>query len=484
MNYSRILVMSLCVGLFSCDDVLGKGVGFPPKATADDVRRAIADAKHVHPRLIATKEELKGLAEAASKDPLKKVIAETIVRRAAALENIEPVERKLQGKRLLSVSRRCAQRVLMLATAYHLTGDKKYAARAEKEMLAAARFRDWNPSHFLDVGEMTFALAIGYDWLYDQLEEPARKEIRRAIAEKGLKVPFETKFNSWVRARNNWGQVCHGGLTVGALAVMDVDPELAARTVESALKNIPLSMAAFAPNGSYPEGPSYWSYGTSYNVLLIASLESALGTDFGLTAAPGFSETGAYPAMVCGPSGLFFNYADGSAGRSPEPVRLWFASRFQRSDWLWGEKELWKKHLGEAGARPAELSGLKRLALAASLLRSGRGSGPGAIVAQRAACRVRRPTVTHDARWPAGALLRSRRHVLGTAPRAGARRAAGRRVLRGALSAARAPCALRPARRAPGARARAAPARARSHLAAHRDHPPAGGCGWLSRGSR
>ena len=31
-------------------------------------------------------------------------------------------------------------------------------------MLTAARFEDWNPSHFLDVAEMTFALAIGYDW--------------------------------------------------------------------------------------------------------------------------------------------------------------------------------------------------------------------------------------------------------------------------------------------------------------------------------
>ena len=66
-------------------------------------------------------------------------------------------------------------------------------------MLAAARFNDWNPSHFLDVGEMTFALAIGYDWLFDQLDEPSRKEIRTAIVEKGLKIPFETKFNSWVR---------------------------------------------------------------------------------------------------------------------------------------------------------------------------------------------------------------------------------------------------------------------------------------------
>ena len=45
----------------------------------------------------------------------------------------------------------------------HLTGDRAFSSRAEQEMLAAAAFTDWNPSHFLDVGEMTTALALGYD---------------------------------------------------------------------------------------------------------------------------------------------------------------------------------------------------------------------------------------------------------------------------------------------------------------------------------
>jgi len=42
--------------------------------------------------------------------------------------------------------------------------------------LAAARFGDWNPKHFLDVAEMTFALAIWYDWLFDQLDTNLRGE--------------------------------------------------------------------------------------------------------------------------------------------------------------------------------------------------------------------------------------------------------------------------------------------------------------------
>jgi hypothetical protein len=98
-------------------------------------------------------------------------------------------------------------------------------------------------------------------------------------------------------------------------------------------------MAAYAPNGSYPEGPGYWAYGTSYNVLLIAVLESAMGTDFGLTKAPGFSETGQFLSLATGPSGQFFNYADGGARRSTQPSLFWFASRYKRPDWLGGEHE-------------------------------------------------------------------------------------------------------------------------------------------------
>ena len=204
-------------------------------------------------------------------------------------------------------------------------------------MLAVAGFTDWNPSHFLDVAEMTFALAIGYDWLYHQLDEASRKTIRAAIIQKGVVLPLETRHKGWVKSRNNWGQVCHGGLTAGALAVMEDAPDLTARTVHNAVHNVTHAMAAYAPHGSYPEGPGYWAYGTSYNVLLIGVLESVLGTDFGLTRAPGFSETGQYPALACGPSGLFFNYADGGASRGPQPVRYWFASRFERPDWLLGE---------------------------------------------------------------------------------------------------------------------------------------------------
>jgi hypothetical protein len=351
-------ILSACAILFclAAVAVRGENFSYPPKVSLNEIRQRIDSANHRHPRLLTTREQLRDLAGTLDGEPLRKQLAEMIVKQANSLLDAPPVERKLEGIRLLAVSRRCLDRVMTLATAYYLTGKLHYAERCKNEMLAAARFSDWNPAHFLDVGEMTCALAVGYDWLYNELDDASRKEIRTAIVEKGLKVPFETKFNHWVRARNNWGQVCHGGLTMGALAVMEDEPELAARTVQNALENVVVSMAAYNPHGSFPEGPGYWGYGTSYNVVLVAALESVLGTDFALTAAPGFSETGGYPALVYGPSGLYFNYADGGSGRRPDPILYWFASRFGRPEWLVHERDLWKAMLDCQETLPVEAS--------------------------------------------------------------------------------------------------------------------------------
>ena len=312
---------------------------YPPDLSLDAVRKHIDAVKIGHPRLLANADELAELRRSLSEDPLRKSLAEAVVKQADGLLNVAPIKREKQGRRLLGQSRRCVQRVLTLSMAYHLTGRMKYVERCEKEMLAVAAFSDWNPSHFLDVAEMTFAMAIGYDWLYDKLSDASRAKIRTAIVDKGVALPFNSRHKGWVKSHNNWGQVCHGGLTAGALAVLEDERDLAARTVHNALHNVTYSMAAYAPNGSYPEGPGYWSYGTSYNVLLIAVLESVMGTDFGLTKAPGFNVTGQFLSLTTGPSGQSFNYADGGSGRETQPSLFWFASRYDRPDWLGGEYE-------------------------------------------------------------------------------------------------------------------------------------------------
>jgi hypothetical protein len=306
----------------------------PACADTSDIAVRIA-AVTAHPRLFLVEKDLAGVKAKIEADPGLKSVATYIIDSATAFHDQPTLTYEKTGKRLLTVSRTCLQRVTYLAFAYRMTGDASHARRAEAEMLAVAAFADWNPLHFLDVAEMTAALAIGYDWLHEVLSESARTTIREAIVEKGLKTSL--KGGSWVKTENNWNQVCHGGLSLGALAIAEHDPALAESILARAIENLPRAMHEYEPDGVYPEGPSYWQYGTTYNVQLIAALESALGSDFGLASAPGFLKSAEFYLHATGPTGLYYNFADCGERGGIAPAMYWFAARAQNPALLFNE---------------------------------------------------------------------------------------------------------------------------------------------------
>jgi len=321
--FSRLLILALAL--------------LPMITHAQDVRTLLKNAPQTHPRLFlpaGAEDELK--AKLAS-DELLSQAQEQVITLADAMCELPTLTYEKEGRRLLSVSRECLRRVSYLSMAYRLTGYPKYAQRAEKDMLAVAAFKDWNPSHFLDTAEMTAALAIGYDWCYHGLSPDGRKKIREAIVELGLKASLEEN-QWWVAHDNNWNQVCHAGMVMGAIAVKEDEPELAEQMIQRALDNIHHGMKVYAPDGAYPEGPTYWSYGTSFNVLLIDALESALGSDFGLSQAPGFMDSVEYYLHVGGPGGKFFNYQDAGSNIGATPEVYWFAARSDDPSLLWRER--------------------------------------------------------------------------------------------------------------------------------------------------
>ena len=292
-----------------------------------------------HPRLLLSDDELTAVRKRIKSDPLLAKLYESEKGAADALLAQPLVRYEKQGRRLLAVSREALVRITRLAMLHRISPDDRYLERAKAEMLAVAKFADWNPSHFLDTAEMGGAVAIGYDWLHDDLDEPTRQTLREAMVEKAIKESFvETRgsksYLGWIDARMNWNQVCHGGLTMAALVVWEHEPELAAKIVRRAVERVPKTgMTVYAPDGDYPEGPGYWEYGTMYNVLLIATLRSALGTDFGMASVPGFNQTPVYQNQVAGPTLRWFNYADCRAGGdTPSPYLSWFARQYQRPD--------------------------------------------------------------------------------------------------------------------------------------------------------
>ena len=314
---------------------------------AEQARAAITAASTTpHPRLLLSEEVRSSLPDRLAADPWLQSAADHVVAFAEAMLPLEPVHHELEGRRLLSQSRMCLKRVLYLGLAEQVNGDARYGERVRQEVLAAAAFKDWNPKHFLDVGEMTAALALAYDWYHDRWDAETLATLREAIVKKGLKPGLRGGW--WVEATNNWNPVCHGGLALGALAIAEDAGDIARQTLERTLRFVPRALHEYAPDGTYPEGVGYFQYGTTYAVLLLAGLESACGSSYGLADAPGFIESATYHVQVTGPYGRYFRYYDTNDDYYEMlPAMHWFAHRTGDTSLLWWERPAFTRFLGD-----------------------------------------------------------------------------------------------------------------------------------------
>ncbi len=298
----------------------------------------IGRLKREHPRLLVDPARFDELRRLVKTDATLQQWNEQVRRQADEIVTA-PLPRHVlpDGKRLLDTSRRVLGRTYTLALIYRLHGDRLYADRLWQELETVAGFPDFNPRHFLDTAEMTHALALAYDWLYDTWTDSQRATIRKAIVELGLEPGLEVYRDNrwWARSTHNWNQVCNGGMTMGALAVADEEPELAGDILRGALLSVPLAMESYAPDGAWGEGPGYWGYATQYNVVMLAALQSALGTDFGLSEMEGFDQTGLFPIYMTGPTGRTFNFSDSGDRPGRNESLLWLAKRFDRPVYAW-----------------------------------------------------------------------------------------------------------------------------------------------------
>ena len=296
-----------------------------------------------HPRILLQKGEEIALKKKIQKDVVWKDLQLSLLKEAEEMIKLPVNERIKTGMRLLGVSRENLRRIFILSYAYRMSGRTDFLKRAEAEMLKAASFSDWNPSHFLDVGEMTMALAIGYDWLYEKLPKQTKEIVEKAIIEKGLLPSYDKRYNWFLRAVHNWNQVCNAGMTFGALAIWDKETDLARKTINRAIETIKIPMEHYAPEGAYPEGISFWDYGTSFNALFLSAVEKAFGTDFELGQMPGFLKTGEYVLHIVSPSLRNFAYSDNSQKAAMSPAMFWFYDKTKDASILYNQARLYQR---------------------------------------------------------------------------------------------------------------------------------------------
>ena len=269
------------------------------------------------PRLVLDGENEKVLKKKLKTDPLIQNIYETIKLNAGLvlekdLISVDIPDNPNSQKNQLGISRDFLHRMNMLAMVYRLEKDPRMLERINDEVIAACNFPTWNPRHFLDVGEMSLAVALALDWTAGDLPKSTIALAKNALVEKGIKPswPEDGSTPGWVNNTNNWNQVCNAGMIAASIAVAETQPDLAAKTIHRSIDGMNNALHEYAPDGAYPEGPIYWGYGTQFSVVTAAMFESAFGTDFGLAEFPGFKESAVYAMLTISPTNRLYSYAD------------------------------------------------------------------------------------------------------------------------------------------------------------------------------
>jgi|BioPla2DNA2_1021312.scaffolds.fasta_scaffold07368_3 hypothetical protein len=305
----------------------------------DEVIKALENI-HSAPRILLTDEAIASARLRIETDPRWKSYYEALKKDADKRMKAAPVEYKLTGVRLLSVSREALRRIFAWSFLYRYSGDVKYAERVEQETVAISEFSDWHPEHFLDVAEMATAVAIGYDSCKERFSDENRVKVREALRIKGV-MESQNKKWWWKYNTANWNQVCWCGNLYAALAIYgDESEENREATIDAicdALNGVTWSMSSYEPDGNYTEGPGYWGYGSGFNILMFGALTSALGTDFGRSDSEGFLKSIQYYEHVFGTTGNAFNYPDSGGGIIYEAPAFWYCSKLEDPYIAWNE---------------------------------------------------------------------------------------------------------------------------------------------------
>lgn len=296
--------------------------------------------------ILASREELTALKKLTGRKAFES-ISDALRHRCALILESAPLSETqwqalwMQGNWASAVlsARGVQGRVMDLVIGHHIDPNGAYRDRAVEELRNLARWSSWvDPCHNhiaadLCTAEAAVAVAVGLDWLWEDLSESVRDELITALADKAIQ-PFLTGCEQgalWTSCYHSWNAVVNGGVGLAALAMSDESPA-ARKAYKEARKNLKTFFDALGREGGWDEGIGYWGYAMRY-VLLLAEAASRLEDDQTLLHARGMDATGLFPVYFT-PNGQPASFGDNNAVPLAGTFYL-LARHFQRREVTW-----------------------------------------------------------------------------------------------------------------------------------------------------
>ena len=236
-----------------------------------------------------------------------------------------------------------AQRLTYFAFAWQMTGESKYADAFYLYAKELDKWEHWGEGHFLNVADGSYTYAVAFDWIYHAFDNDTarRDELADILYRKGLmKGYYSIKYDGFGRTiqhfcdfsisaragadsawrtinrTNNWQTVCGAGMIVSALALAEYDEYRNDCTyvIENYIKSFEKCVWQFAPDGSYPESPTYWVYCVNTLMNTLIAFEKSCGRSYGYKDVIGLYESYYYAAGISDSDYNIWGYHDSGSG--------------------------------------------------------------------------------------------------------------------------------------------------------------------------
>ncbi len=279
-----------------------------------------------------------------------------------------------------------AYNIAYLGYAYQVTKDIRYAALCYDWASMLVDWDHWGPGEFLKTADAAKEIATAYDWCYDAWVELGldTNKIADGIyyhgalqgylsstnqGDKHGRFEWGTNYHTMV---NNWNAVCTSGVATAAFAVLDYagftsDSKIASDYARSKANTwggdimttvmtevismnfktlVDAGIDIYAPDGSYEESVTYWSYGANNLFRYSALLESCLGSDLGLMDTWGLDRTAYSILQMVSSDYEYFAYNDCTVGETCNSSYFNYLAQALNDDAL---RVLRQMHIEEGG---------------------------------------------------------------------------------------------------------------------------------------
>ncbi|MCY2929425.1 MAG: heparinase II/III family protein [Planctomycetota bacterium] len=296
--------------------------------------------------LLASRDELRSLRSRVARKPFDTIFEMLQLRCSLILESAPVAESQWQalwsrgGQAAPLTAARTAQgRILDLIVAHHIEPNLAFRDRAIEELRNLAGWTSWtDPSHDrlsadMCTAEAGVALAVGLDWLWEDLDEPFRDRLIDAIRRKAIE-PYRKAVGQgawWYNCYHSWNAVVNGGCGLAALALSDEDKS-ARDALKLARAGLKPFFAALGAEGGWDEGLGPWGVGMRSVLLLAEALRRTLD-DERLFHARGMEATGLFPIFFT-PNGRAANFGNAPAVPLYGAFYL-LAQQFDRPEVTW-----------------------------------------------------------------------------------------------------------------------------------------------------